>query len=272
MEIHIDSESGIKHLKITSSGKSLETPGCVLYSHGGMLPHLTDQNLSLVDNISDKFCNLPLSSIYEQPGADVMLEFSGSFHEFSSSQDTVWILNTNDSHIPKSDMYKYNEEKSISIWAPSGRRKITPEEYMKIIEVFALDIAISPSDMIPSGLSKKRCGKSTDRTLRFLDRCIQIKAEKNMTVPLFGVVEGGDSLVFREKSAKELAGRDVDAYVIGGLDQISCTWKELLAVSMKHLNPDKAKVMFGLMTPCEVLHAIEVGVDIFDTVIAFVVY
>ena len=63
MELHKHKETGLKHLKINFCGKSLETPGCLIYSRGGMVPHLTDHNLSLVNNNSDKLCHLPLASV-----------------------------------------------------------------------------------------------------------------------------------------------------------------------------------------------------------------
>lgn len=270
--IHADNDPDNFKQQLKFNDKTLDLPGCILYSRGGMIPHLTADNLTLINNNSPhKFANLPLSSIYEQPGADVMRKFSGTFHEFSSSQDTTWILNPADSHVPKPDVYKYNEEKCISIWAPSGRRKITPDEYMSVVETFSFDVAIAPSDCIPSGLTAKRCRKSQERTIRFIDRCLQVKEEKKLKAPLLGVVQGGDSLFYREKCAKELASRDVDGYVIGGLDVIntSSDWSTLLEVSVKNLGKDKVKFMLGVLTPLQVLQAVELGVDVFDTVIAY---
>lgn len=268
MEVYNDSGDGVRHLKLNASGKRLDLPSCMLYSRSGMVPHLTEHNLNTVDNLNT-FMQVPLATVYGQPGVDVMQKFAGTFHEFSSSQNKVLMLNTNDSYNSKPDIYKYSEEKSVSIWAPGGRRKITPEEYMKFIEVYSFDIAIAPSDPIPSGTTTKRCRKSIERTQQFLDKCLEIRAEKKLAVPLLGVVEGGDSIMYREKSAKYLATKNVDAYVLGGFNMITSNWKQLLQMCVSHLKADKAKMMFGVLTPLEVLEAVELGVDVFDSVIAY---
>jgi len=260
--------AGRKEVCIGDDEKSLEVPGCMLYSRGGMVPHLTKKNLEMItkENI---ICQIPLSTFYEQPGMKVMEEFGESFHKFSSSKEQIYVLNTNDSYLEKVDIYSYNEEKSISIWAPGGRRKITPEEYMKYFSTFQFDICIPPSDNIPEGCSKKRCFKSVDRTIKFLDKCLLIKQEKELKSPLLGVIEGGDSLVEREKCAKEVAKRNVDGYVLSGFDRLIENWKEILEKCLVHLDKEKPKLMTGIFTPLEVIEAVQFGVHLFDSVIAY---
>ena len=48
---------------------------------------------------------------------------------------------------------------------------------MKYLTTFKFNICIPPSDNIPECTAKKRCLKSTARTLKFLDRCLEIKNE-----------------------------------------------------------------------------------------------
>lgn len=246
------------------------SPSCIFYSRGGIIPHLTMDNFETIVNCDvESIWHVPLSTIYEQPGYDVISKFGKSFHKFCNLKNKVLILNTNDSYRAREELYKYNEEKAVSIWAPGGRRKITPEEYMKFMETFKFDVCIPPSDSIPGGTAKKRCQKSCDRSVRFLDRCLQIKREKNLQFPVFGVIEGGDSIAYRQKCAKELFARDIDGYILGGMDLIGNNWIKVLEQTLVYLNDDKVKIMFGIFNPNEVITAVKHGISIFDTVICY---
>lgn len=79
MEICRDEAGGSRYLKINKSNKSLEVPGCLLYSRGGMIPHLTDLNLNLVNNDADKVWHLPLSTMYV---SDILFVYSCCFVSF----------------------------------------------------------------------------------------------------------------------------------------------------------------------------------------------
>lgn len=255
-------------LKFKACDESILIPGCILYSRGGTIPHLTAENMTAV-SCENNLWHVPLETIFEQPGLDVMEKYGKSFHEFISEKKKILLLNTSDTYLGRPEIYSYNEEKSVSIWAPGGRRKVTPDDYMKYLETFGFDVCIPPSDTVPECSSKKRNRKSYDRTIRFLDRCLQIKREKNLNVPVLGVIEGGDSKFEREKCAKEVFSRNVDGYVLSGFDRIPSKYKEMLELCMNELKDNKVKIMFGVLTPVEVVTAVELGVDVFDSVISY---
>ena len=52
---------------------------------------------------------------------------------------------------------------------------MTPEEYMEAISISGIQLAEALCDVTPCGQSSKRIKKSVDRTLKHLDRCIEIK-------------------------------------------------------------------------------------------------
>ena len=71
----------------------------------------------------------------------------GAFHTFSNTVDTTWLLNVHDTHVTtRHDMYKYNDDKSVSVWSPGGRKGVSPQQYMNMVEVFGMDVALAPSD------------------------------------------------------------------------------------------------------------------------------
>jgi len=273
MKIKIDGGAKVKRrgqlMVQAESGKEccIETPGCFLYSKGGTVPHLTRDNLKTIQSEPYVF-HCPLGSIIEQPGISVMSKYGKSYAEFVAAKNDVFCCTLHDSYNDKRDIYKYNEEKSVSVWAPGGRQKVTPETYTNIAKVFGFPLLTAPSDMIQvENETAKRCRKSYDRTIRFLDSCSQSMKDKQMDSNLIGCVEGGDNKDMRTRCATEVDKRDVSGYLVSGLDA-SSNWKELLQVSTSYLKTDKARMMFGVFLPDEVLEAVERGVDVFDTVSA----
>ena len=244
-----------------------QSQGCLIYSRGGTVPYLTPDNFEKIFQNLHTVWYVPLSTVYEQPGMEVMKLYGKSFNCFANLDKCTLMFNVNDSSYVKTDLYKYNEEKSISIWAPSGRRKVTPEEYMNVLDVFGTNICVPPSDTIPGGTANKRCQKSCDRTVRFLDKCLEIKREKNLDIPVFGVLEGGSNVGYRQKCAKEIAKRDVDGYVFNGFDIVGDNWKDVLNSTLEYLPDKKLKIMFGLFTPVEIIQAVQLGMNLFDTAI-----
>jgi len=241
--------------------------GFLIYSRGGVVPYLTPDNFEKIFKDEHTIWNVPISSIYEQPGEVVMKEYGKPFAEFANLSNCTLLFNSNDSANTKDDLYKYNEEKSISIWAPSGRRKLTPEAFMDVLETFGIKICIPISDKIPGGTAKKRCQKSCDRSVRFLDKCLEIRKEKKLDMPILGVLEGGDSIAYRQKCVKEVVRRGVDGYVFSGYDIIGSNWIKVLDSTLEYINDEKLKIMFGLFTPPEVIQASLLGVDLFDSII-----
>lgn len=55
-----------------------------------------------------------------------------------------------------------------------------------------------------------------DRTVRWLDRCLQAHSRDDEQ-SVFPIVQGGLDLKLREKCASELLKRDVRGYAVGGL-------------------------------------------------------
>ena len=241
--------------------------GFLIYSRGGAIPYLTPDIFDNIFKNEHTVWHIPVSTIYEQPGESVIAEYGKTFKEFAGLSNCTLLFNINDSAQPKDDLYKYNEEKAVSVWAPSGRRRISPDEFMSVLTTFGIDICVPPSDQIPCGVGKKRCQKSCDRSVRFLDRCIEIRREKNLDMPVFGVLEGGENVAYRQKCAKEIIKRNVDGYVMSGFDVIGEEWKNVLKGTLEYLQDKKIKIMFGLFTPVEVAEAMVMGIDIFDSVI-----
>lgn len=156
----------------------------------------------------------------------------------------------------------------MSVWTPGGRKKVDVNQFKAVLESFKPDMAECLCDTIPaSGQTEKRIHKSVDRTLKFLDQCIEEKAKSKSLIScnLLGVIEGSSSETQRIRSAKETSKRPVAGFVLEGFSSSVCNWCALLEKTLEFLPDDKPRLIHGVGSPEEVVLAVECGVDIFDS-------
>uniref|UniRef100_A0A8D0DIL9 Queuine tRNA-ribosyltransferase accessory subunit 2 n=1 Tax=Salvator merianae TaxID=96440 RepID=A0A8D0DIL9_SALMN len=85
---------------------------------------------------------------------------------------------------------------------------------------------------------------------------------------MIGVIEGGDVLEERLRSAKETSKRPVAGFLLDGFQTDAMAKKtkhELLSRVVAELPEDKPRLIHGIGRPDEVLECIERGVDIFES-------
>lgn len=138
-----------------------------------------------------------------------------------------------------------------------------PEDSIRIQEeigadiIFAFDECTSPTD------TRAYLEKSLERTHEWAKRCL--KAHKKKSQALFGIVQGGDYKILREKSAQFIGSLPFHGFGIGG----SFGKKEMLKVldwTCPLLPENKPRHMLGIGVIEDIFEAVERGVDTFDCV------
>ncbi|XP_059182767.1 queuine tRNA-ribosyltransferase accessory subunit 2 isoform X2 [Centropristis striata] len=250
---------------------SLEVPGCLLHTHLGSVPHLTQDTLHTLSNLPS-VTQVTLSNIAEHQ--DVLEEFKGGFRKFAGLHDTVLYCSLHDPATPSPTGYTTN--KTVSVWGSGGRIELTVAKFMALQKSVQPDWYQSMADgeTWQNGTSRKRVRKSVDRTLAHLDECLLLhqKSQELEGVDVFGVVEGGDILEERLRSARETAKRPVAGFCLDGL-QTGCMEQtlrtQLITAVTKELPEDKPRLMQGVGRPDEVLACVEAGVDLFESFFPF---
>lgn len=250
---------------------SLETPGCLLYTHFGTVPHLTHDTLHTLNNLPS-VTQIPLSTIAEHQ--EVLEEFKGGFRKFAGLHDTVLYCSLHDP--AASCPTGYTTNKTVSVWGSGGRIELTVAKFMALQKTVQPDWYQSMADgeTWQTSATRKRIRKSVDRTLSHLDECLLAhqKSPDLEGVEVFGVVEGGDILEERVRSARETAKRPVAGFCLDGLqtgsmDQALRT--ELITAVNRELPEDKPRLLQGVGRPDEVLASVEAGVDLFESFFPF---
>ncbi|XP_068615570.1 queuine tRNA-ribosyltransferase accessory subunit 2-like [Brachionichthys hirsutus] len=246
---------------------SLEVPACLLYTHLGTVPHLTQDTLRTLNKLPS-VTQVTLSSIAEH--LEVLEDFKDGFRKFAGLHDTVLYCSLHDPATPCPAGYTTN--KTVSVWGSGGRTELTVDKFMALLKAVQPDWYQSMADgeTWQNNTSRKRVRKSVDRTLSHLDECLLVhhQSQELEGTEVFGVVEGGDIPEERLRSARETAKRPVagfclDGFQTGAMDRTLRT--QLISAVAKELPEDKPRLLRGVGQPDEVLACVEAGVDLFES-------
>ena len=147
-------------------------------------------------------------------------------------------------------------------------RMLTPEICVEIQEALGVDLAMAFDECIEWPAERDRVARSTERTTRWLHRCLAARRRPERTA-LLGIVQGGLYPDLRVAHAQELAALDMDAYAIGGLS-VGEPRDELLGMvetTIPHLPVGRIRYLMGVGFPLDIVDAVTRGVDLFDCVL-----
>lgn len=255
-------------LEVKSSRPLLETPGPLLRSRGGAIPHLTNETLQYLD-VGNNSILIPFQHHSKQ--TEVLKAYKKGLSSFMGEKDRVSVLSVQD---PGEETKSgYNLNKGISVWSGCNRNIVELKSYMEFVGVAKPDLVVSFCDGdTPPSASQKRINKSAKKTLDFLDTFLQLKTE-NGELSVIGAIEGGRDTEIRKFSAVETSKRNVDGFLLdgfhnNGIPAETLKWNEIKEPFLEaifHLPTDKPRFYFGPAPPDLVLDLVTAGIDVFDT-------
>ena len=141
----------------------------------------------------------------------------------------------------------------------------TPEWVVEIQENIGSDVAMVLDDHNDYGLSKETHAKAVQRTYDWAKRCLNAKKDKKQQ--LWGIIQGGTFDDLREESTKLICSLDFDGYAIGGLGigESFDEFKRAVEVCIDKMPEEKPRYVMGVGEPLQMLNAIELGIDFFDS-------
>ena len=171
--------------------------------------------------------------------------------------------------------YLKSDDKGVFFRNPFNGEKIfiTPEKDMEIQLDIGSEVAMCLDRMPLYEDSKKEIENAVRLTALWAKRCKQHHDKLQKNIPqekrqlLFGITQGGIYKDLRKKSIRELKTLDFDGYSVGGLGLGEKRKDEMKIVKLqKSILPENKPIyLMGIGDPLEILEAIELGVDIFDS-------
>jgi queuine tRNA-ribosyltransferase len=147
-----------------------------------------------------------------------------------------------------------------------SRKFMGPEESMAVQAALGSDIALVFDECTPYHADREYTARSTERTHRWLERCLTWHAEHGpRRQAVFGIVQGGVHEDLRRTSAHAVAAADVDGIAIGGtLGRDKAEMHGVLEMTAPMLPAEAPKHLLGIGEPDDLLVGIGLGIDVFD--------
>jgi queuine tRNA-ribosyltransferase len=148
-------------------------------------------------------------------------------------------------------------------------RFLGPEGAMEIQAALGSDIALVLDECTPFHVTRDYTARSTERTHRWLDRCLRWHAERGPAAQaVYGIVQGGVEPDLRVESAHTVASSACDGIAIGGsLGQDKAQMHEVVSWTTAELDrraPERPRHLLGIGEIDDLIAGVELGIDTFD--------
>jgi queuine tRNA-ribosyltransferase len=194
---------------------------------------------------------------------------SGGFQVFSLAHGTVAdeVKGRRGSRAGRGSVLGIGEEGvRFRSYVDGSERFMGPEESMAVQAQLGSDIALAFDECTPYHADRDYTARSTDRTHRWLDRCLEWHARNGpVHQAVFGIVQGGVHEDLREASARFVSEAALDGVAIGGtLGRDKEEMRGVVGMTVAHLPENAPRHLLGIGEPDDLVHGIGVGIDVFD--------
>ncbi|HEY7632284.1 MAG TPA: tRNA guanosine(34) transglycosylase Tgt [Thermoleophilaceae bacterium] len=151
-------------------------------------------------------------------------------------------------------------------YADGSEKFMGPETSMEVQAALGSDIALTFDECTPFHVDRDYTARSTERTHRWLDRCVDWqRTHAPHGQLLFGIVQGGVYEDLRLESAERVATSDVDGVAVGGsLGQEKAQMQEVVEWALRPVREEQPRHLLGIGDVDDIVHAVGVGIDTFD--------
>jgi len=147
-----------------------------------------------------------------------------------------------------------------------SERFMAPETSMEVQAALGSDIALVFDECTPFNVTREYTARSTERTHRWLDRCLAWHAEHGSEDQLvYGIVQGGVDEDLRRASAQAVAARPCGGIAVGGtLGEEKAQMYEVVDWAVDELPEERPRHLLGIGEIDDLLRGVELGIDTFD--------
>lgn len=156
-------------------------------------------------------------------------------------------------------------------YVDGSARFMGPEDSMRIQRNLGSDIALVFDECTPFNVEREYTARSTERSHRWLDRCLSWHAENGAADQLvYGIVQGGVYEDLRRESTEQIAARACDGIAIGGsLGENKEQMYDVVGWATDTLNKAgdlRPRHLLGIGEVDDLIRGVEMGIDTFDCV------
>ncbi|MEC5321699.1 tRNA guanosine(34) transglycosylase Tgt [Aurantimonas sp. A3-2-R12] len=144
---------------------------------------------------------------------------------------------------------------------------LTPERAIEIQGLLGSDIQMQLDECIRLPAERAEIERAMEMSLRWAERCATAFGDQPGKA-MFGIVQGGDAIDLRIRSAERLAAMDLKGYAVGGLavGEPQAVMLKTLDETLPVMPAEKPRYLMGVGTPDDILRSVARGIDMFDCV------
>ncbi len=250
--------------RLTTAHGVVETPAFMPVGTQGTVKAMLPRDLK------EMGCQILLGNTYHlylRPGAEAIRELGG-LHRFMGWDGPILTDSGGYQVFSLGALRKISEEGArFQSHLDGSSHLLTPENVVEIQEALGSDIAMVLDECIPYGASRDYVSASTQRTIRWAERCLKARTKKDQQ--LFGIIQGGLFADLRKWCVEEMTPMPFEGFAVGGLgvgegeEQLH----SIGALTVDLLPEDRPRYLMGVGRPEDIIHAVRAGFDIFDCVI-----
>ena len=254
---------------LTTAHGEVETPVFMPVATQGTIKTLSNKEL---DECGAQIILGNAYHLYLRPGLEIIRK-AGGLHRFAGWQRPILTDSGGYQVFSLATLRKIKEDGvEFQSHIDGSRHLFTPEKVIEIQEVLASDIMMPLDECVHYPASKDYTGQSLEVTMNWARRSRErFKKERpgESKQMLFGIVQGGTYLDLRKEAAEKLVEIGFDGYAIGGVSvgEPRQLIYEVAGYTAGILPGDKPRYLMGVGTPCDMLEAISLGIDMFDCVV-----
>ncbi len=254
--------------KLEVNGRKVETPFFMVAATKAAVRHTTSDEFKKLGG-NAIICNSMLLSL--RPGTE-FIKNNGGIHKLMNL-DRMIFTDSGGFQVIRQFCEKIDNN---GIWFKSpydGKKEyLDPKKCMQNQINIGSDVAMCLDHMPLAGTTKSEALFSLNRTTEWAKLCKQehqkLKQEFGSNQLLFGIAQGSIYPDLRQRSIEEIKKINFDGYALGGL-AIGEDKKDMFAMmdlGGKLLPKDKIRYVMGLGHPIDIVEAVSLGFDCFDSV------
>jgi queuine tRNA-ribosyltransferase len=221
-------------------------------------------------DLSEMGCQILLANTYHlylRPGAELIRDLGG-LHRFMAWNGPI-LTDSGGYQVFSLGAMRTISEDGVRFQShlDGSSHLLTPEKVVDIQEALGSDIAMILDECIPHDAAREYVKKSTERTIRWAERCMAARRSKDQL--MFGIIQGGMFEDLREQCVAEMSRLSFEGFAVGGLgvgegeERLHSIGASTVALLPEH----RPRYLMGVGRPEDIIAAVRAGYDLFDCVI-----
>ena len=263
--LHQDKATSARLGRLVTAHGEVETPCFMPVGTQGTVKAMLPRDLREIG------CQILLGNTYHlylRPGHEVIRRLGG-LHRFMGWNGPILTDSGGYQVFSLGAMRKLSEEGvKFQSHLDGASHLLTPEKSIEIQQALGSDIIMVLDECISGDAPREYVQPSTDRTVRWAERCLRARSVNSQQL-MFGIVQGGVFEDLRRRCVDALASLPLDGFAVGGLGvgEGEQQLHSIGAFTAKLLPRDRPRYLMGVGRPRDIVRAVCAGFDMFDCVI-----